>query len=314
MVKNLLTFATLAAICAPVLAQESASVDATKYSSTAVSANGVFCSSDNVSMSAAFDDTYSSNSLTAEKSAYNAISIDGEVYPLGTGIQGSADPKESGAKNPDLTKNVVSGAVFQFKPTQSGYLYVIAKLATGKAHYVYNATGSNFVAYSVAAFTMDEAGTACTYTLPAADESVDIELFTKLDEGIGNVTTAQASYLDNKKIKTVAQCYSAAGGSATLSGYVSGVVAFHVTACSTYYFYAQSSKVVSSGFAFVPDATALASEIKGVKVTTGEPSAIKTISAAQLDDNAPIYNILGQRVQKGHKGICIQNGQKFIVR
>ena len=36
--------------------------------------------------------------------------------------------------------------------------------------------------------------------------------------------------------------------------------------------------------------------------------------AVAFDENAPIYNIMGQRVNKNTKGILIQNGKKFIVK
>ncbi|MBE6341194.1 MAG: hypothetical protein E7069_10750 [Bacteroidales bacterium] len=36
--------------------------------------------------------------------------------------------------------------------------------------------------------------------------------------------------------------------------------------------------------------------------------------AAELDENAPIYNLQGQRVSKDAKGILIQNGKKFVVK
>lgn len=44
-----------------------------------------------------------------------------------------------------------------------------------------------------------------------------------------------------------------------------------------------------------------------------EPNAIDTVTA-QDDDNAPIYNIAGQRVEKAVKGIYIRNGKKFVVK
>lgn len=34
----------------------------------------------------------------------------------------------------------------------------------------------------------------------------------------------------------------------------------------------------------------------------------------EFDENAPIYNLSGQRVDKNAKGILIQNGKKFIRR
>ena len=34
----------------------------------------------------------------------------------------------------------------------------------------------------------------------------------------------------------------------------------------------------------------------------------------ELDENAPVYNLAGQRVSKDAKGIVIQNGKKYIRR
>ena len=33
-----------------------------------------------------------------------------------------------------------------------------------------------------------------------------------------------------------------------------------------------------------------------------------------LDLNAPIFNVMGQQVAPGTKGLLIQNGQKFVVK
>ncbi len=44
--------------------------------------------------------------------------------------------------------------------------------------------------------------------------------------------------------------------------------------------------------------------------TTG----IREINPQQLEDNAPVYNLAGQRVDKTYKGVVIQNGKKFINR
>lgn len=46
----------------------------------------------------------------------------------------------------------------------------------------------------------------------------------------------------------------------------------------------------------------------------GPTTGIENIEAAELDLNAPMYNVLGQQVNKEYKGIVIQNGQKFFLR
>lgn len=39
-----------------------------------------------------------------------------------------------------------------------------------------------------------------------------------------------------------------------------------------------------------------------------------TVDGAKLDENAPMYNVLGHKVNSNYKGIVIQNGRKFINR
>ena len=52
--------------------------------------------------------------------------------------------------------------------------------------------------------------------------------------------------------------------------------------------------------------------IISIDTTTG----IDSLNAENktLNDNAPIYNLAGQRVDKTYKGVVIQNGKKFINR
>ena len=48
------------------------------------------------------------------------------------------------------------------------------------------------------------------------------------------------------------------------------------------------------------------------KVTVGKGTGIFNINAD--DENAPVYNIAGQRVSKAQKGVFIQNGKKVAVK
>lgn len=41
-------------------------------------------------------------------------------------------------------------------------------------------------------------------------------------------------------------------------------------------------------------------------------TAINNITTNAVDAAAPIYNLAGQQVSKDYKGVCIQNGRKFI--
>lgn len=45
-----------------------------------------------------------------------------------------------------------------------------------------------------------------------------------------------------------------------------------------------------------------------------EPSAIKEMTTAQPAPNTPLYNLRGQKVDAGYKGIVIQNGKKYLMK
>lgn len=50
-----------------------------------------------------------------------------------------------------------------------------------------------------------------------------------------------------------------------------------------------------------------------IVTSVSDTSGIDSVTAGkQLDENAPVYNLAGQRVSKNTKGILIQNGKKFI--
>lgn len=76
-----------------------------------------------------------------------------------------------------------------------------------------------------------------------------------------------------------------------------GTVTFDVEAGGVYYVLAAGTKAGFFGF----------------KYTTGS-TGISDITAEEANENAPVYNLAGQRVNKNAKGILIQNGKKFIKK
>lgn len=55
--------------------------------------------------------------------------------------------------------------------------------------------------------------------------------------------------------------------------------------------------------------------VKKITVTLkSAPAGIKEIHNSEINENAPIYNLAGQRVSKDYKGVVIQNGKKFVRR
>lgn len=74
-------------------------------------------------------------------------------------------------------------------------------------------------------------------------------------------------------------------------------------------------KKIKVGFKYVStDEAAGTWEIENFSIT-GTTTGIDNITVEQeFDENAPVYNLQGQRVSKDTKGILIQNGKKFINR
>lgn len=88
--------------------------------------------------------------------------------------------------------------------------------------------------------------------------------------------------------------YIVAGGNQAAWVYLT----FNAVADETYYIFNKSSQIGFGGFEFTP---------------AGQ-SAIANIISDEANEDAPIYNVYGQRVTKEYKGILIQNGKKFINR
>lgn len=108
-----------------------------------------------------------------------------------------------------------------------------------------------------------------------------------------------------------------------------GFLTFSVIEGNIYYFSALGSKCVGAGFVYTEEnPTIVYSAYETVDSETGEvtasypevvfpaielggtPEAVEGIEAASA--NAPIYNMMGVRVNADAKGILIQNGKKFI--
>ena len=47
---------------------------------------------------------------------------------------------------------------------------------------------------------------------------------------------------------------------------------------------------------------------------SSDATAIETIPAADALNDAPAYNLQGQRVDKAYKGIIIQKGKKYLAK
>ncbi|MCR5696314.1 MAG: hypothetical protein K6G73_04985 [Marinilabiliaceae bacterium] len=144
---------------------------------------------------------------------------------------------------------------------------------------------------------------------------------------IGVVLNAQkAFWIVYEKDGEVVAASSASDNSLTYEGFKSEdkVYAnydFAATAGTTYYVYCNGSKLGLMGVKY--SSTLESTNDDSDNNSNNEPSdngseeggtitAITTNSADQINENAPVYNILGQKVDKNAKGVLIQNGKKYI--
>ena len=84
-------------------------------------------------------------------------------------------------------------------------------------------------------------------------------------------------------------------------------------------FYRLESDATSlAGKAYLETSNTIGSTATGAKLTfmidDSETASIKDATAVSYDENAPMYNLAGQRVANNFKGVVIQNGKKFIVK
>ena len=86
-----------------------------------------------------------------------------------------------------------------------------------------------------------------------------------------------------------------------------GWFVFDAKAGETYWVFGDSWQFGFQGYEFTPGATQ--KDYTPTDPTTG----ITSVKAADAV-NAPVYNLAGQRVNNGYKGVVIQNGKKFMQK
>ena len=116
---------------------------------------------------------------------------------------------------------------------------------------------------------------------------------------------------------TIGSNYVATPLTSTLTG---TYLALAVTAETDYFlgvsegevgFYKWTGTTLKANRAYLP-ASAVSSEVKGLKLNLGDADAIQGVEAEQ--EQGAIYNLAGQRVSKAVKGIYIINGRKVVVK
>lgn len=249
--------------------------------------NGIVCK-------AAFDDTYKIVNI-------DGVGVNGTDLNPGTGVQGQSNPKDATGGSPDATLQApANGAVAQFAIPAgvNGYLYVFHKASSNKGYCVFE-EGSP-VGYTFSMETAEKGG------LPA------VLTYTTVGEGEYNIISNPAQLVwpeTHHKGLTENDNVNKIGASGV------GVIKFPVYEGCNYLVHAVGSKISLLGFYFDTKGDAVITSVKsGNTLLSGGTTGIDGITTdnAVINENAPVYNLAGQRVSKDAKGILIQNGKKVI--
>ena len=286
--------------------------DAATNKDAAENVNGgtVLCSSENVTMKVAFDDTYIRASLWGETDAVNNITVDGVEYEMPMGLQGQTNPQS----NSLLKGGQQSGAVFRFDVKADGILYVFAKLTGNKNYYVWEGNvlneAANPVAYTLTAAQAND-GKVVGYTLPG-DEDGYYTVGAGYDDGTKyleadrctEIFSIESVSLTNDNVPKTKECTVWNNcGDEKVKGNALGVIAFPVYAeGKEYYVNACGSKVTVNGFAFVKSANGLAE----ISFGKGETAGINNVAAVSGKKTVKKGLVNGRLVIE-------KNGKQFSV-
>ena len=259
------------------------------------------------------EDTYKSASCNGpktsdESASYRAVVFDNDVTMSETdvtdqgfdngAITASNNPKDIDGSSPSGSFNVpVTGCCYQFVPNADGYLYCVGKFSTNKS------------------YTAFEEGSCLAYELSMAfaDQTVlSYDLYDYGDE-YGYLSLSDFSS-GMQSLETICSDLGASSNSGV------GYIAFPVYADMSYVVNANGSKWTCLGYYYCtekPSSIILQTDdgtSQIVLYSSDGSTGITNVSltTSEDDENAPIYNLAGQRVTKDYKGVLIQNGKKFM--
>lgn len=247
--------------------------------------------------------------------------VNGEMVQLTAGIGGQQNPASVNV-NDGPTKG---GVQYHFVVKEDGYLIIPSKFSSNKNFYAYEGSFAgemNLMAYTLG---MEVASadypdlTYGVYTLPA-DELGYCNLESPLIDNYLFGGTAVAWPI--RIFTNNAEAASAGNGT--------GAMIFPVFKDAVdYYVFGTGTKMNTCGFVFVPGPEVPAVTVYGPARTDADGNEIaeksfpitgelqgagidNIIVDAAANENAPMYNVLGQRVNESYKGLVIKNGVKFI--
>lgn len=274
-------------------------------------AGTVWFEGDNITVTNAFATDH--KVVDCKNNGYNTVTIDGTEILTSGGVQGNDNPKDKNGFGVAMSLlPPTSGAVIEIDAKNDGWVYIVSKLSSNKSYMVF------------------EEGTAIGYkiAMEIADSRFPNNVLNLEVKGEGEYNQLPMSLVDYNPetgeplatggvqwvVREVLGDKEAASANNGL-----GVFYFPVFAGLKYYASASGSKISWSGILFqTEEATSI---LVGDNTETAKPSmellgatGIKGIVADQVNANAPIYNLAGQKVTKAYKGVVIQNGVKRIQK
>ena len=276
---------------------------------TTVSAGTVFGSSENVTVKAAYDDSYKIVSCAFQ--GYNNVIVNGESFSFGDGVQGNTNPSGQKLVDADNSTPPTTGAVFQLEVKKDGYIVVVSKLSSNKEYYVWegDATWAAPVAYSLY-MDWSDAGIAdhptITYSWPAEPEYGYLDFAAADLDKYVDMTTGKARWPEKVVLGADADNVKKNGV---------GVIVFPVAAeAGSYLVQAAGSKISVPGAIFSENPiTDL--QLPGTNPDTGEPlsitflgegTGVNGIQAEKAEVEGQTYDLGGRPATKG---LLIQKGK-----
>ncbi|MDE6380067.1 MAG: hypothetical protein K2L11_06310 [Muribaculaceae bacterium] len=285
---------------------------------------------------------------TTSYKTYRNVTVNGEAIQLGSGAVGNANPTFVSFEAGVMT----AGAVFKMTAAKDGYMTVFTKLNPNKQYLVFEGTtgaivyslgwsdGSQKIYYAMPddgdGYIDFNAPDASKYLIPATKQSVDangVKLWKNKVTGeiVASDTNPTVKDDENMQFSGVmedipgqtkpAMPWEAAGFEKAISTESTGFLSFPVYEGSDYYFSALGSKAACGGFVYTETAPSIVyEEVVAEDGTVTSPrvefpeileSGVESV-AIENNVDAPVYNLMGVRVNADAKGILIQNGKKFI--
>ena len=144
-------------------------------------------------------------------------------------------------------------------------------------------------------------------TITLSDGKVDDKFSYRLYKNATTTITSSAANITN--VVFVCDTYKANGKSFLGDGFDSSMAGLTVSA--------DKINVIWTGDKNSVEFKTPGHQVRVKKITVtlkNDPTGINEVSNGTVNENAPIYNLAGQRVGKDYKGVVVQNGKKFIKK